>query len=80
MISLQASTRPERRSPPKAPGFASLCVRAKAIHRLTLAALTPKRSAAAMRQARRHRRQDPYTKIDRKSCRHIRRPPTRRKA
>lgn len=44
--SLQASTRPERRSLPKGPGFVSPCVRANALQRLTLAALTPKRSAA----------------------------------
>jgi len=44
---LQASTRPERRLPPNAFGCASPCDRSRARQRLTLAALTPKRSPAA---------------------------------
>ena len=42
-----ASIRSERRSPPSRPGRGSPCSRARLRHRLTLAALTPKRSAAS---------------------------------
>ena len=41
-----ASMRPDRRSPPRAPGRASPCSRCKERQRLTLAALTPDRAAA----------------------------------
>jgi hypothetical protein len=41
----------ERRSPPTAFGLASPCARSSARHRLTLAALTPKRAAAPRPEA-----------------------------
>jgi len=42
-----ASIWPERRSPPSRPGRGSPCSRSRLRQRLTLAALTPKRSAAS---------------------------------
>src|SRR5215204_5412409 len=44
--SLEASIRPDLRSPPTDRARASPCSRSSARHRLTLAALTPKRSLA----------------------------------
>jgi hypothetical protein len=47
MTAACASMRCERRSPPSGPGRGSPCSRANRRHRLTLAALTPKRSPAS---------------------------------
>lgn len=46
ITSAWASTRPDRRSPPKGPGRRCPCLRPKARHRIALAALTPNRAAA----------------------------------
>ena len=68
----------ERRSPPSGPGRASPCSRSSLRQRLTLAALTPNRSAASRCVAQRDRSQHPNPKIDRQRFRHACRPPSGR--